>query len=99
MKNFKWFLNWSLQNIYVNDGDVIPVRVNGKFTGQCKISIDGTKVIGDFTLNESLDNSQYVLYTISAPNLANQMFLEGILLVDYYDGIEKRAKKVEDMFT
>ncbi|MBN8653430.1 MAG: hypothetical protein J0L67_18525 [Cytophagales bacterium] len=99
MKKFKWLLNWSLQNIYVNDGDVIPVRIYGKLIGQCKIIIEGDKVIGDFTLSEDLDNSQYVLYTISAPNLANQMFLEGILLVDYYDGLEKRAKKVEDMFS
>lgn len=97
MKSFKWLLNWSLPDIYTNHGDVIPVRNNGKHIGSCTISVEGNKIIGDFVLTEDLNGSQYVLYTISVPNEADQRWLEGIYLVDYYNGIEKRARKVEDM--
>jgi hypothetical protein len=90
-------LNWSLQNIQTLDNDIIPVRKNGRSVGYCKIIIEQSNVVGLVTLNEDLDNSQFVLYSISTPNLAGQIFLEGILLVDYYDGLEKRAKKAEDM--
>jgi hypothetical protein len=97
MSSFKWLLNWSLSEVYTSNGDVIPVRKDGVTIGYCKIIIRGDNIVGDFHLSISIDDSLYVLYTISYPNKANQRWLEGILLVDYYDGIENRARKIEDM--
>jgi len=97
MKIFSWLFNWSLE-VHVEENVSIPVWRNGEFIGRCKISIKGKSIVGDFTLNEDLDNSPYVLYTVSLPNKLNEIYLEGIQLVNYFDGLEKRAKKAENMF-
>lgn len=97
MQEFRWILNWSVSDIYSNNGDIIPVRGSGRLIGKCRISIEGNQIIGNFSLDEELNKSLYVLYIIAFPNKANQRFLEGILLTEWYDGIENRARKAEDM--
>jgi hypothetical protein len=98
MKIFKWLLNWSVNNVHIKDNESIPVWRNGGLIGRCTISVEGNKIIGSFDLDEDLDNSLYILYTVSLPNSLNELYLEGIQLVDYYDGLEKRARKAENMF-
>jgi len=97
MRKFKWFLNWSVGGIYTNDGDVLPVWNNGKNIGTCTITIEGKEIVGDFDLTEDLDGDQYVLYAHSVPDQTGQAWLEGIMLVRYYSGLEKRARKASDM--
>ena len=97
MKNFKWLLNWSLANISVMENTDIFVLKNGKNIGNCHITFDGNNIIGEFNLNQDIDNTEYVLYMISKPNMLDEIFLEGILLVSYYDGLEKKAVKAENM--
>lgn len=97
MKTFSLLFNWYL-TVHLEDNLPVPVRKNGKSIGVCEITIKGKSFIGNFTLNEDIDNSLYVLCSVSLPNEIHEIYLEGILLVDYYDGLEKRAKKIENMF-
>ena len=98
MKSFKWLLNWSINNVRIRDNEAIPVWRNGALIGRCTISLNGNKIIGSFELNEDLDDTLYVLYTVSLPNTLDEIYLEGIQLVNYYDGLEKRARKAQNMF-
>jgi hypothetical protein len=95
MKNFKWLLNWSVANISVMENDNIFVMKNGRNIGRCHISFESDNIVGEFNLTEELDNSEYVLYMISKPNILNEIYLEGIMLVDHYDG--SKAIKAESM--
>ncbi len=97
MKQFKWFLNWSLPDIYTNEGDNIKVYYYGKIIGLCIISIVKDRIIGDFSLTENISGDEYVLYAIAPPNEVGQRWLLGIMLVDYEEGIEKKAKQARNM--
>ena len=97
MKCFKLILDWSISNVRVPENEIIPVRKNGVLIGQCLVSILENRVIGNLTLYQDINGSEYVLYSVSLPNQLSEIRLEGILLVDYYDGLEKRAKKIDDM--
>lgn len=97
MKNCKMILNWVIPNIVITENYNIPVLRNGSNYGKCKISIEDTKIIGELSLNDDLNENDFVLYIISIPNEINEMYLEGILLIDYYEGLEKKAKMAKDM--
>lgn len=98
MKKFKWLLNWSLNNLYTNDGDIVSVWQNGKKIGTCRISIEEKKIVGNFSLDEDIDNSLYVLYMVSIPDSINERYLEGIILLGPEENeIEKRSKRGIDM--
>ncbi len=97
MRRFRWLLNWSLENVHTNDGDTIPVRVLGRSVGTCAISIEGNQIIGSFDLNEDLNNDDYLLYLITTPDNAGQMWLDGILIVPPDDRLRPRARTIREM--
>jgi hypothetical protein len=97
MRNFKWILNWKINDLYTDDGETIPVRKDGNKIGICKILISKHEIIGEFNLEEEINENQYVMYSISNHNPEKHRWLEGILILDAYSGIENRAKKVSDM--
>jgi len=98
MRNFKWKLNWSLAGLHTQHGDVLSVLNMGRKIGTCRIEILDTDIVGIFDLNEDVDNRQFVLYLVSSlPDETGARWLNGITLVDYMVGIEKRARQVGNM--
>ncbi len=97
MRRFRWLLNWSIQEILTNHGDIIPVFVSGRNVGNCTIEIDGNKIIGDFSLTEDLLNENYLLYLISDSNSVGQRWLTGITILPPDDNLRDRASTVGEM--
>ncbi|NIG54560.1 hypothetical protein [Chitinophaga sp. Cy-1792] len=94
MKNFKLKFNWSITSIYTNAGDVIYVWANGQYYGKCEIEINGNQIVGSFNLEKDVDPEMHVNYLISVEDTAGQMWLQGIMLLDYKEGMEKKSNSI-----
>lgn len=97
MKNFKWLLNLSLENINTADGDVIPVFRAWDKIGNCTIQIKDGQIIGHFLLHDDLDSAEYVLYVVTIPEASGQRWLAAISLIGPANNRVKAAKQAKDM--
>ncbi|MBS1773783.1 MAG: hypothetical protein JST82_13065 [Bacteroidetes bacterium] len=97
MRRFRWLLNWSIEEITTRHGDIISVMVSGRNVGTCLISIEGNNIVGEFNLNEDLNNEHYLLYVISSPDAAGQRWLTGIMILPPDGHLQNRARTVNEM--
>lgn len=98
MNKFKWLLNWSLSNITVRDGDILPVYFAGRMIGQVQISLVKDQIIGTFDLVEHINENDYILYMISVPDQgSNFSVLSGINIVPKEQLGDNVSRFVKDM--
>src|SRR4051794_33369771 len=94
MKKFKWLLNHSLNKQVQLPNNPIPVYKGGRIIGNCKVTSNGNQIIGEFSLSENLDDTDYILYTLSS--LGNST-LVGISIMGYDASIENVAMRASNM--
>jgi hypothetical protein len=97
MRSFRWLLNWAVQDLFTNNGDVIPVWSLSRHIGTCTISIEENQIVGNFELTEDLNNQDYILYVATIADRGGQMWLDGIRIVppDRLGG--RHARRVGEM--
>lgn len=97
MNKFKWILNWSLGEVHFTADEIIPVKYLGENIGNCKIVVNGINVIGEFSLNKSLEDTDYLLYIVSTIENTEELWLSGIIILPPSEIGHKKPRKISDM--
>lgn len=91
MKNFKLILNWNFKGSIKFEVDPIAVYYNGRKIGSCEVCEMNQTLTGSFSLNEEVDEDQFVFYSISA---SPEHLLSGIIIDDFSLENKKRANTI-----